>query len=238
MKIYSIILFLVIALINCKSKEEKFSTLDNDNTILERVICDLNSDGRTDTMILSGKPIEFGEFTKITFSLSNGTKETIKASDSWDKIDSSFLLSNKNSIESKRIFLYKGYDQSIILLFGFEYGIGRTEISLIRIQYDSIKLLSDRLPENLISIGDLNNDGNVDIIGRSNGELLNIYDSLNAHLEHYNPYQVYSIDANCKINEQITKEYNEKHYVFAGYYYDDKILVFCKNDKSEFRIEK
>ncbi|MFN8208263.1 MAG: hypothetical protein U0T82_12780 [Bacteroidales bacterium] len=243
MKLTIYALLLLLFSVACKNNS---SNLDNNtkiesneiqnNSILENILYDINGDNITDTIQIFGNPLDAGEFTKIKFILSNGIKRTIKASDAWDRVDSLFLTNNRNLINSKRVFLYSKYGQQILLLFGYPYGAGRDELSLIRITINKIEQLEDDLFENVITIDDINNDSLIDIVGRSSGELLGIYDSINSYSTPYNPFQVYSIDIDCYFNKQLTKEYNEKNYIFDGYTYDENTIILCKRDNSEFKI--
>jgi len=53
------------------------------------------------------------------------------------------------------------------------------------------------------------------------------------------PYHIYTVGNNCELNKPLTRQYNEQHYVFAGFEYNENIMVFKPNDKSKpYRIWK
>src|SRR5882724_2391193 len=48
-------------------------------------------------------------------------------------------------------------------------------------------------------------------------------DTLNGRTRTYSPYFVYTVDSNCVLNKPLTIRYNQVHYVFAGFKYDESI---------------
>lgn len=191
---------------------------------------DLNNDGKLDSIILNSS-------NSVTISLSGFPRQPFTTKYSWTEVDSAFLATNKNDIQSKELFLKKVKGQSVILLFGNLDGAGYREgFSIINIEGNKAKMVFDNDFETIdveiptTSI-DLNNDGKLDFVFRGLGEIIGQVDSLNANIETYHPYQVYTVDANCALNKELTKKYNEDHYVFAGYEYSEKIkILYPRND--------
>ena len=59
---------------------------------------------------------------------------------------------------------------------------------------------------------------------------------MKADIATYSPYLVYTIGENFRLNKQLTKAYNEKHYVFAGFEYSEKIKVLVPRNGARPKI--
>jgi len=203
----------------------------------EIVITDLNGDTKNDTIRLYLKPAadDPGQYTKITISL-DGRRITYKAKDSWDRIDKAFKTSNKNSVASDYVFIHKEKEQSYIILFGFPYGAGREEISIIKVSGRKIEMLFDNALGEPISIADLDGDGNAEFIIQYPPEIYK--DAQKGQIGTYSPYLAYSLTPIFDIKKALSEEYNRKHYVWAGMERDPDIQVFYPNDGSKPKLNK
>lgn len=89
-----------------------------------------------------------------------------------------------------------------------------------------------------VSLTDLDKDGKTDFIFTNILEYEDEIDSLNAHLGYYSPFYVYTIGEGFDLNKTLTKQYNERNYVFAGYEADEKIKVIYPRNGSRPKIFK
>lgn len=210
------------------------------NKIIEKIVFDLNNDGRPDTILLSNPTFgnDPGIFQKVTVKLSGKVSEEFIAKDVWDEVDSEFLMKNHNAVNSKLVFVFKNSNYSLLLLFGFMYGSGRDEFTVIQIKEGIVKVIFDDQLEMPISLTDFGNDKGIELLGRNIGEVIDRDDSLNATIDTYNPFYVYSFNNGFQIDEKVTKEYNEEHYVWAGLRYSDGIKVLCPMNGGKPRIIK
>lgn len=184
---------------------------------IDRVIIDLNNDSKEDTIILFG-PDREEHFTRVVFNLSGSKNNFIfDNEDGWETVYPSFLKNNQNKIKSKNIFIYNSRSSdNIILLCGQIYEVG-TASTLFLINNDKVDRFNLTEFENPTKLTDWDKDGIVNIIGNNIGEMEAQVDSLNADIVSYRPYFVYDITAKgLFINKELTKEYNEKNYVWAG----------------------
>ncbi|SEN56378.1 hypothetical protein SAMN04488505_11183 [Chitinophaga rupis] len=201
---------------------------------VERVIYDLNNDNRPDTITLTTPPAEGdpGLFQTITISFNGMHQQSFKAKDVWDLVDSSFLAVTKNEVPSKQVFIHKEPGQTLIFLFGYIYGAGRGEFSIIRIRDNKAKLVFDDHLDNPLQLTDFDNDGKAELLGRNEGEMYMDIDSINARIGVYFPFYIYSFKDSCIIDETMTQQYNEDNYVWAGLKYREDIKVAYPNDGS------
>ena len=84
-----------------------------------------------------------------------------------------------------------------------------------------------------ITLADLDKDGRTEFIFRNMFEYYQQDDSLNADIGTYSPYLVYTIENDFKLNEPLSKKYNEDNFVFAGYKYSEEIKILFPRDKKE-----
>jgi hypothetical protein len=198
---------------------------------LKPIVSDLNNDNILDTISLSSSLQDSSSFNRISFSISGFGNQTFLAKNSWTDVDSKFLLTNRNTISSNKLYLLKSKENSVILLFGYLDGAGyRENFSIINIKDNKPKMVFDRGENDVdievpIKLSDIDKDGRTDFVFRNLFELYEEVDSLKADIGTYSPYLVYTIDNDCKLNETLTKKYNEDNYVFAGYEYSEKIKI-------------
>ena len=214
------------------------------NTKIESIIVDLNNDNRYDTIFLSSPSSNGSSFRSITLLMTGFRKQSFTAKNEWTDVDSDFLARNKNIVDSKRIFLFKSNGHSIILLFGVLDGAGyRQDFSIINIDNNTIKMVYDKGDKDLdietpITITDLDKDGRADFVFTNLIEYSEIIDSLKAKVGSYSPFFVYTIDKVCVLNKPLTKQYNEKNYVFAGYEYNEQIKILYPDNGEKPRLFK
>jgi len=187
----------------------------------QTIVADLNCDNLPDTIILSSSVKNSSSFNRITISITRFGKQTFNAKNEWTNVDSTFLAENRNAVKSKRLFLDKEKNHSVILLFGNLDGAGyREEFSIIQIRDNKIKMVFDSDEKSDIEIPvkvtDINNDGKTDFIWTGFREMEEQIDSLNADVGSYTPYVVYTIGDTCALNMELTEKYNLLNYVWAG----------------------
>lgn len=205
---------------------------------IERVVIDLNNDGKKDSITLFGSEKEF--YTRITFGIS-GSKEkfTFDNEGGWEKIYPSFLKYNVNTIESENIFLYDNKENGSFILLCGQIFEGGTVSSLFLIRDRRVDRIDLTEFENPIKLIDLNRDGLVNIIGNNVGELETQIDSLNADIVSYRPFFVYDVKVNgILLNKELTKKYNQEHYVWAGLDSVGKVRLLQYRDSRKPKILK
>jgi len=208
---------------------------------LKTIYADLNNDGQPDTIILSSSLKAESFFNKITIILSGSQMRTFIAKDSWTIVDKPFLISNKNETNCNLFFLKITKLQSVILLFGEPYGSGeRDEFSIINIENNAVNMVFD-------DDGTLNIESPQKLVSLTNNRLNFIYCGLHefegqthdAMIGSYAPFFVYPVENNCKLNKPLMKQYNEEHYVFAGYDYNEKLRIrYPKNGSKPTLLKK
>ncbi|MHA3789875.1 hypothetical protein ACX0HA_16830 [Flavobacterium hauense] len=209
---------------------------NNNYSPIETILTDLNNDGKTDSISVYLPPIEGdpGTFRKINISLGSKGRNTFTAEDVWDKIDNAFAEKNSNTVRSNLAFVYKEPQQSFILLFGFAYGSGRSEISLIRIKDNKIEMLLDNTLEEPVRFTDLNNDGAAELVCRHPPEIYTTDEKTQTQTGSYSPFLVYILSRDMYLDPKLTEQYNKSNYVWAGYKYDENIKVrYPKKGKPE-----
>jgi len=193
---------------------------------IETVITDLNFDGKNDTIFITSPAAsnDPGEFYTTIISLSGIGRQEFTGKDVWDHIDSTFLSNNHNAVESKRIFVYKEKRSTILLFFGYCFGTGR-EFAILRVDGNNVQTIFDQDLNEVITIGDVDKDGQANLVGRQTYEIYSDVDSLDAFIGTYSPFLIYTIGKTVYINESLSKKYNEDNYVWAGINQSDVIKV-------------
>lgn len=217
-----------------------------DYKLIKRYLVDLNNDGRVDIITLRSSLKEKGLFNQVTISITGFKKQTFNARYSWTFIDKHFLNVNKNALNSEDIYIKKTKLQSVILLFGTLDGAGyREEFSIINVENDSVKMVfgksnqnSEFEVQNPITLGTLNYGERLNFVFRYIGEFGAYIKERNADVSTYIPYFVYTISNDCKLNKPLMKKYNQKHYVFAGYEFSEKIQILNPRNGSKPSVYK
>jgi hypothetical protein len=208
---------------------------------------DLNNDGIPDTITLVSSIGDTATFDTIAISIARFGRQVFHAADAaspWTRVDDWFLDSNKNALPTNKFFLGRGKTQSVLLLFGELDGAGdRDDFSIMNIENNRAKMVLNQNERRLyveapISLGDLDGDGRLEFVYRQIFEFNGQPDTLNGKIGTYSPYFAYTVDSNCVLNKPLTIRYNQEHYVFAGFKYDESIEVFYPNDKSKPRLWK
>lgn len=225
---------------NLNSSNTEKTTKNQKFLPIEIITTDLNGDEKKDSIILTNPPLEGdpGVFQKLTLSFSGLGNQEFIAKDVWDSIDIDFLKNNQNAVKSTRVFVYKEFNRVLILLFGFSYGSGREEFTIIQIKENKTKIIFDEKLEHAIKLKDFDNDKSVELLGRNSGEIYQKLDSLNADIGTYNPFLIYKLSDTCKTDIILSKKYNENNYVWAGLEYNEEIKVLYPRDKSKPIIYK
>lgn len=218
------------------AEAQDISQQNINHTPIKTLVADLNNDGKTDTISVYMPPVEGdpGTFGKINISLGSKGRNTFTAEDIWDKIDNAFAKENTNAVHSNLVFVHKEPKQAFILLFGFAYGSGRDEISLIRIKDNTIEMLIDNKLEEPVKFTDMDNDGITELVCQNPPEIFQTDSKAKATLGTYSPFLVYKCDNVMSLDKKLTEAYNKEHYVWAGYQYNENIMVrYPKTGKPE-----
>jgi len=216
--------------------------------VIRTLIADLNNDHHPDTIRLLSPFDDWNSFNKISITLTGYGKTTLKARDYWTVVDSDFLITNKNAIHTKLLFLKSTPVHSVILLFSELSPAGyRGEFSIINIENNKVKLVFDTTGEENepdievpLELTDLAHDGRLCFAYTGLHELITqvTLGKKKGFLGSYTPYLVYRVDDSCKMNKPLSKAYMEQHYAFGGYRYSEKIEVFYPDDHSQPRLWK
>ncbi len=240
MRNYLLLILLVTNISAWSQKPQKTTVYKTIRTLYT----DLNNDGKMDMIILSDNGLD-GSFNRITIKLAGFQKQSFKAKQYWANFDSLFLKRNKNLVHSNLLFIKKTNKHTAILLWGGLDGAGYgIEFSIINIENNKVKMVFDpgnskndaidvECPTSLV---DLKGDGRLCFIFKGIGE----FDKILKHGKtgSYTPYWVYPVYDSCKLNKPLTKAYNEKHYVFAGYDYSENISIYYPDNGGKPRIWK
>ncbi len=209
------------------------------------ILVQLNNDNLLDTVVLSNALTEKDSFNKISVSIAGFDKQTFVTKYAWTMVDTSFLKENINDISSNDFFVKKTNEQTTLLFFGWVSGAGyRDQFSIINIADNKIQMVFDDLGDIdvaiPVSLTDLDHDGKLDFVFTAFREEspppTNF--KMEGTFESYCPFWVYTVDANCKLNKVLTKNYNEENYVFAGFGYDEGIEVFVPSKGGQKRACK
>ncbi|QCR21637.1 hypothetical protein [Pontibacter sp. SGAir0037] len=198
-----------------------------DSLLVETITIDLNNDSVADTIQLRNPPADGdpGIYGTVMIALSNGTKKAFTAKDIWASVDEDFLKEHKNGVSSPNVFVFKQPKQTILVLFGFHYGSGREELTVIGIQENDVRLVFNEPYDYLLKLEDLDKDGKNELIVRNAHEMFGVVDSLKAEIGVYSPYLIYTLDKESRLNQELSESYNRENYVFAGLKYNEKIRV-------------
>jgi hypothetical protein len=212
----------------------------------ESYTIDLNNDGVPDTITVATSLGDLHIFDTIRISIAHFGSTTF-VSDStapWTNVDQWFLSSNTNAVVTGRFFVARTTLQSVLLLFGDLDGAGeRSNFSIIDIEHNVPKLVLNQNERHLaieapVGLRDVDSNGRFEFVFRHIFEFDGKPDTLGGKIGPYSPYYVFTVDSACVLNRPLTKRYNEKYYVFAGYGYDEKVKVFYPNDDSRERLWK
>jgi len=239
-KIFVPLVFLAFSLSALGQQQKRAIPFKNVKTI----VIDINNDGRVDTIIMTSSLKEKNFFNKITVSLSGLKKKTFYAKEAWTEVDQSFLESNKNTVNSKLLFLKSTNLHAVILLFGVMDGAGyRGEFSILNIENGNVKMVFDHADDNIDvevprRLTDLEQNGRLCFIYNALHEFDGYDAKSNSDIGSYAPYFVYPVSDTCKLDKPLTKKYNQHNYVFAGFNYDEKIRILYPRKKGKFKIYK
>ena len=218
-------------------------SVNHDSDFVETIICDLNQDTINDSIVLSGFNSDKDAFKTITIVPGGSSSKTFNASSQWTKVDPDFLSKNKNQVQSENIFLSGKNGASFILLFGTLDGSGyREEFSIIRIKDAKATMILDDRQENDIEIpveiNDLDQDGKTDFVWTRLRETIQEVDSLDADIGSYTPFYVYTLSEDFQLNPALTRQYNELHYVWAGFDSTGNYQVIYPHNGGKLKILK
>ena len=206
--------------------------------LLESVSSDLNGDGKPDSIFLyrsveydqSGEP---GSFETIEIKLADGKHKTLTARDTWHKVDMTFRKNNPISCASDYLFIHSGKEETYLLLFGFPYGSGRDEFTIIRITGDKIDPVFDAKLDDPLLLKDFDGDGNAELLGRNSYELYIERNDIDADIGTYSPFYIFRLDNPVICDWELTTAYNREHYIWIGPRYDENIEIVYPRDGSK-----
>lgn len=196
------------------------------NKVVEKIGFDLNQDGKADTIELSTPPIEGnpGLFSKVNIKIQGSKIEEFNAKDVWALIDKGFTKTNE--VKSDKVYLKVDGKQVYLVLFGFLYGSGRDEFTIIRIKDNAAKIIFNQEMNEPIGFQYYGNPKILKFVRRVYGsEIISYTDDDSYQIASYCPYYVYNLTDSMTVNTSLSKQYNLKNYVWAGINYNDKLDV-------------
>lgn len=209
------------------------------NKVIEKIGFDLNHDGKADTIELANPPIEGnpGLFSKITINILGSKSVEFYAKDVWDVIDKPFTKSNL--VKSDKVYIKADGKQVFVVCFGYQYGSGRDEFTVIRIKDNNSRVIYNLEMNEPIGFQYFGNPKTLKFIGRTNHcEYLNSSENSNYQTATYSPFYVYNLTDTISIDTVLTKQYNLKNYVWAGINYNDKLDVLePRKSGLKYRLE-
>jgi hypothetical protein len=202
---------------------------------------DLNNDNIIDTVILSSSVQGNASFNRISILMSGAKRIIFKAKDEWADIQPEFLGTNKNLVQSKNIFIKKTNLHTVIILSGGTDAAGYGgEFSIINIENNTVKMVFDYSVGD--SVGGISAD--VEIPAKltdleNNGRLCFVYSGYGEYYRQvkggnigtYHRYIVFTVNDECKYSEELSKAYNEKHYVYVSPTHKGEIRIFYPDNK-------
>lgn len=209
------------------------------NKVIEKIGFDLNHDGKADNIELANPPIEGnpGLFSKITINILGSKSVEFYAKDVWDVIDKPFTKSNL--VKSDKVYIKADGKQVYLVLFGFLYGSGRDEFTVIRVKDNAAKIIFNQEMNEPIGFQYFGNPKTLKFVGRVyNSEIINYTDDDSFQIASYCPYYVYNLTDSMSVNTLLSKQYNLKNYVWAGINYNDKLDVLePRKSGLKYRLE-
>ncbi|MFD0750098.1 hypothetical protein ACFQZS_08095 [Mucilaginibacter calamicampi] len=238
MKNLLLALFLTISFAALAQKSKKSVTYNHFKTF--RI--DLNNDDVIDTIILSSSLTDKSSFNRISILMSGAKKVIFTAKDYWAEIQAELLASNHNLVKSKNVFVQKTNLHTVIIMSGGTDGAGYGgEFSIINIENNNIKMVFDHESDETmgtvsldveipIALTDLERNDRLCFIYRGYGEFYKTVKG--GQIGTYHPFFVFPIADDCKYSKDLSKTYNEQHYLYAGPGYNEKIEIFYPDNKA------
>lgn len=203
------------------------------------ILYDLDLDSKLDTIRLSttGKNGHFYCVDEVSFSLTGGGEKAF-TDGCWESINRDFLKENHNEVASDDVFIYKKKKKVWVLLFGAWDASSTAPMSVIRIRDQQPEMILNEEIDYPQHIGDDNAQHQVLLIGKGISERDGTYDSLQAPIYSYDPYYVYNLEGDGKIDSVFMEQYNRTHYVWAGWEYGANTRVVLYNNGQRQLIRK
>ncbi|NLJ07145.1 MAG: hypothetical protein GX437_05695 [Sphingobacteriales bacterium] len=203
-----------------------------DPDVFDYFVIDLDGDKENDSIFLKekAKNNEPGVFHRMDIKFSSGSKFKHGNPIAFDKYDSLFNKIGKNELNSEYVFLVTFHGVKYILMSCYKADCCAKNQSIIKIR-DNKAILVFNKGFDLSFIGDTDNDGVIEITGKSSSpQIFESLPDLNADVGTYVPYEVYLIKDIPEYSTEKSRVYNEKYYVWAGEKPSPFIKVLYPND--------
>ena len=211
----------------------------HDWKLIDSFVTNLNDDAIPDTLRLYSSTGNISSFDSISISLSGFEQKGFHTPEPWSRSDDWPTFTPDNALPTDKLFLGRGKHQSVLLLSDEISAAGyRESFNIINIEGNRIQLVLDQNERHLyiespIALTDMDGDGRLEFLYRQIFEYNGKPDTLDGKVGTYSPYFVFTVDSNCVLNKRLTIQYNQEHYVFAGFKYDENIEVFYPNDTTK-----
>lgn len=214
------------------NEQETKKNIYHDRNVFDYFVVHLDNDNKADTIFLKdlSRNNEPGVFHRIEIKFTTGSFFKHGNAISFDKYDSLFKKLGRNELNSEYLFLITFKDAKYILMSCYKADCCARNQSIIKIK-DNRALLIFNKGFDLSLVGDSDNDGIIEITGKSSSP--QIFQSLpeqNAELGTYVPFEVYLLKDKPEYSLEMSKAYNEKYYLWAGEKPSPFIKVIYPND--------
>jgi hypothetical protein len=199
----------------------------------------LNDDSIPDTLRLYTSTADTDSYDVLKIILAGYETQTFRTEYPWTYVDKWFEDSAINVLSTRRLLVSKWKSQTVLLLFGSPDEVGDgSNFCIVNIENNRVVMVLDQIRRHIdvevpLRLTDLNRDGRPEFIYRQRFEFNGRPDTLDGKIGTYSPYFVYTVDSNCTLNKPLTIKYNQDHYVFAGFNYDEDIEIFYPNDTAK-----
>ena len=178
--------------------------------------------------IVADTLLENGSFNYI--SVEKGGKEVYqyRNADGYDTLDAE-LIKGTNPLHSRHVSLHKTKEADYLLLTGAQYGCCPTTLTVVKVDTVGYKILfDDEFDVYNIEYGEkgLLLYGHKALTERFGAPMSDTTAGA------YNPMFVYSLTDDFRMERGLTRAYNEKEYVFAGYEPNGKLMVASSRTNS------
>jgi hypothetical protein len=210
--------------------------------LIDSFTVDLNGDSIPDTIRLYSSRKGTTSFDGIRVTLAGYEEKYFTTTYPWTMISKWFEDSGINELPTDKLLVSKWKGQSVILLFGTPDEVGdESNFCIVNIEHNQVRLVLEQLKRHIdvevpMRLFDMDGDGRPEFLYTQMYECVSSAEEekkLGGKICAYSPYYIYTVDDSCVLNKKQTIRYNKENYVFAGFKYSEKIMIFNPDDTSK-----